>query len=57
MSPYTAIVVFNASIKNDIATLVSHIYIQNNPLIKMVHHMVYITSTEVELFTIRCRLS
>ena len=57
MSPHMAIVVFDASIKNNIATLVSHIHIQDNPLIKTVHHMAYVTSTEAELFAIRCRLS
>ena len=57
LSPYTAIVVTDASIKNNIATLVSHIHIQNKPLIKMVHHTAYVTSTEVELFTIRCGLN
>ena len=57
LSLYTAIVVTDASIKNNIATLVSHIHIQNKPLIKMVHHTAYVTSTEVELFTIRCGLN
>jgi len=41
-SPHTAIVVTNASIKNDIATLVSHIHIHDHPLIKMVYHVVKI---------------
>jgi len=57
MSPHMAIVVSDASIKNDIATLVSHICIRDNPLIKTVHHVAYVTSTKAELFTIRCRLS
>jgi len=57
MSPHMAIVVSDASIKNDITTSVSHIHIWDNPLIKMVHHVAYITSTEAELFTIRCGLS
>ena len=49
-----AIVVSNASIKNDIATLVSHIHICDQPLVKMVHHAAFVTSTEAELFAIRC---
>ena len=53
-SPHTAIIVTDASIKNDIATSVSHIHIHNHPLIKMVHHVTFVTSIEAELFTIRC---
>ena len=56
-SPHTAIIVTNASVKNDIATLVSHIHIHDHPLIKMVHHVAFITSTEVELFAMRCSIS
>ena len=57
MSPHTAIVVSDASVKNDIATLVSHIHIRDNSLIKTVHHVAYVTSTKAELFTIRYGLS
>ena len=57
ISPYMAIIVTNASIKNNIATLVSHIHIWDKPLIKMVHHAVYIISTEAEFFSIRCGLN
>ena len=42
------------SIKNDIATLISHIHSCNHPLIKMVHHAAFVTSTEAKLFAIRC---
>jgi len=52
-SSHTAIIVTDASVKNDIATLVSHIHIHNHPLIKTVHHVAFITSTEAELFAIR----
>ena len=57
LSPHTAIVVSDASIKNDIATSVSHIHICDQPLVKMVHHTAFVTSTEVELFAIRCGIS
>jgi len=57
LSSHTTLVVFDASIKHDIATLVSHIHMQDKPLIKIVHHVVFITSTEVELFAIRCSLN
>ena len=56
-SPSTALVVTNASIKNDIATSISHIHSANHPLIKTVHHAMFITSTEAELFTIRCGIN
>ena len=57
MSPHTAIVVSNASIKNDIATSVSHIHICDQPLVKTVHHTAFVTSTEAELFAIRYDIS
>ena len=56
-SPHMAIIVTDASIKNDIATLVSHIHICNHPLIKIVHYVAFITSTEVELFAMRYGIS
>ena len=55
--PQTALVITDASIKNDIATLVSHVHIANCPLIKTVHHTSYVTSTEAELFAIRCGIN
>ena len=51
------LIVSDASIKHDIATLVSHIHMRDKPLIKTVHYTVFITSTEAELFTIRCSLN
>ena len=56
-SPYTAIVISDMSIKNDIATLISHIHIHDQPLVKTVHHAAFITSTEAELFAIRCGIN
>jgi len=55
--PYTAIVVTDASIKNNIATSVSHIHIHNYSLIKTVHHVAFVTSTEAKLFAIRCGIN
>ena len=52
-----AIVTSDTSIKNDIATSISHIYISNQPLIKTLHHTAFITSTEAELFAIRCGIN
>jgi len=52
-----ALVITDASIKNNIATSVSHIHSANHPLIKTVHHAMFITSMKVELFTIRCGIN
>ena len=56
-SPSMALVVTDASIKNDIATSILHIHIANLPLTKMVYHAAFISSTEAELFTIRCGIN
>jgi len=48
-----ALVITDANIKNNIATSISYIHLANYPLIKMVHHIAFITSTEVELFAVR----
>ena len=56
-SLHTALVITDASIKNDIATSISHIHSMNSPLTKTVHHASFITSTEAELFAIRCSIN
>ena len=55
--PNIALVVTDASIKNDIATSILHIHSANRPLIKTIYHASYVTSSEVELFTIRCGIN
>ena len=55
--PSTAIVVTDASIKNDIATSILHVHLVNRPLTKTFHHAVFITSMEAELFAIRCGIN
>ena len=52
-SPSTTIIATDASIKNDVATFILHIHTYNRPIIKMIHHVVYVISTEAELFVIR----
>ena len=52
-----AIVAMDASIKNDIATFISHTHILNHPLIKTLHHVAFVTSPEAELFAIRCSIN
>ena len=56
-SPSTAIVIMDTSIKNNIAISISHMHTFNSPLIKTLHHTVFVTSTEAELFTIRCGIN
>ena len=55
--PNTALVITDASIKNDIATSVAHIHSTIRPLIKTVHHASFVTSSEMELFAIRCGIN
>jgi len=47
-----AIIVMDASIKNNITTSISY-----QPLIKTLHHAAFITSSEAKLFAIRCSIS
>ena len=56
-NPFHALVITDASIKNNIATSISHVHIYNKPITKTLHHTVNVTSTEAELFTIRCSIN
>jgi len=47
-------VISDTSIKNNVVTSILYIHLYNRLIIKMIHHVVNITSTEAELFTIRC---
>jgi len=53
LSQSIAIVATDTSIKNNVATSISHMHISNHPLIKTLHHMAFVTSAEAELFAIR----
>ena len=48
-----ALIISNASIKNNVATSIAHIHVYDRPIIKMIHHITNITSTKAKLFTIR----
>ena len=56
-SPLVALVALDASIKNNIATSIAHIHMVDKPLTKTIHHAVNVTSTEAELFAIRCGIN
>ena len=55
--PNTALVITDASIKYDIAMSIAHIHSINRPLIKTIHHASFVTSSETELFAIRCSIN
>ena len=55
--PKTTIVILNTSIKNHVAMFITHVYIHDSSVIKTIYHAINITSTEVELFAIRCGLN
>jgi len=48
------VVVSDTSIKNQVATAMTHIYTHDSLVIKTIHHTINITLTEAELFAIRC---
>jgi len=43
----------DASIKNNVATPISHTHIHNKPVTKNLHYVVNVTSIEAKLFAIR----
>ena len=55
--PHTALMITDASIKNNITMSISHVHSANRPLTKTVHHASFVTSTEAELFAIRCGIN
>ena len=52
-----AIIVSDITIKNQVATLIAHIHIHNNPVIKTIYHVVNVTFTKAKLFAIRCGIN
>ena len=57
LEPNTAIVISDASIKNNVTISIAYVYFFNNPLKKILHHAINITLIETELFAIRCRIN
>ena len=54
---HSVIIISDTSIKNQVATLISHIHSHNSPVIKTIHHTVNVSSTEAKLFVIRCSIN
>jgi len=55
--PSTAITATDTSIKNNVAMFILHTHIPNRPLSRTIHHSAFVTSTEAELFAIRCGIN
>ena len=51
------IVVVDASIKNYVTILITYVHVYDCLVIKTVYHAVNITTTEAELFAIRCSIN
>ena len=51
------LIISDVGIKNDIAISIAHIHICDRPIIKIIHHATNVTSTEAELFAIRCSIN
>ena len=51
------IIVSDVSIKNNITTSILYILSGHNTIAKTIYYAINITSTETELFTIRCRIN
>ncbi len=55
--PSHALVIMNASVKNNIAISISHTHIHNKPIAKTLYHVVHVMSTEAKLFAIKCSIN
>ena len=51
------LIVLDASVKNNVATSIAHIYIRDRPTTKTLCHALNVTSTEAKLITIRCNIN
>ena len=54
---FLIIVVSDTSIKNYVATLMSHIYFYNKSVVKTMYRAINVTTTEAEPFAIYCRIN
>ena len=52
-----ALIIMDASIKNNIATSISYVYIHNKLITKTLYYAVNIMSTKAKLFAIRCGIN
>ena len=57
MDSKTTVVISDMSIKNWVATSIAYVHVHNNPIVKILHYVINITSTKAELLTIRCGIN
>ena len=56
-SPASALVITNASIKNNIIMSITHIHIHDHLISKILYHIINVMSTEAKLFAVRCGIN
>ena len=56
-NPTHVLVITDSSVKNNVATSITHVHIHDKLVVKTLHHMVNINSMEAELFAIRCGIN
>jgi len=54
---FSSIVILDVSIKNQVATSISHIHSFNKPVVKTLHRAINITTAEAKLFAIHCSIN
>jgi len=57
MNSYSAIIVLDISIKNNVVISIAHVHSYNLPVIKIIHRATNIISTKAKLFAIRCKIN
>ena len=53
----TVLVISDASVKNNVTTLISHIHQDSNIIAKTIYYAINIISTKIELFSVRCGIN
>ena len=53
LSTNTVIVISDVSIKNNVATFITHIHSHSSPIKKTFYHTINVSTTEVKLFAIK----
>ena len=56
-NPFCVLIITNTNIKNNVAMSIAHIHICNKAIVKTLHHVANVTSTEAKLSTIRCGIN
>ena len=56
-NPTHALIIINTSVKNNVATSITHVHIHDKPIVKILHHIVNFNIIEAKLFAIRCGIN